>query len=145
MTPSSVSTSISSSGAFVIAPRLVPSAYVIGTSTPTARIARTVRCGVLALTLTVMESSSRTRFFAARPSAGLAGVIGRRLARTLPQRLLQIRRALVLLQQVGEGFVRQILEILHAVARQEVDGGPGVVIELNALAGHRSFSSSGNP
>src|SRR5215218_2574436 len=137
MTPSSVSTSISSSGALVIAPRLVPSAYVIGNSTPTARMPRTVRCGVLALTLTVMESSSRTRFFAARPFGGLAGIVRGRLARALPQRLLEICRALVLLQQVGEGFVRKILEVLHGVARQEVDGGPGLVIELNALAGHR--------
>ena len=43
--PSSVSTSISSSGALVIRPRLVPSAKVIGTSTPTAEMARTVRAG----------------------------------------------------------------------------------------------------
>jgi hypothetical protein len=33
------------SGALVITPRLVPSAYVIGTSTPIERIARMVRSG----------------------------------------------------------------------------------------------------
>jgi hypothetical protein len=34
-------------------PRLVPSAQVIGTSTPTERIARTVSCGGLAAVLMV--------------------------------------------------------------------------------------------
>ena len=47
--PSSVSRSISSSGALVMTPRLVPSAYVIGTSTPTQRMARTVRRGAVAI------------------------------------------------------------------------------------------------
>src|SRR3977135_4672315 len=43
--PSSVSRSISSRGALVMVARLVPSAKVIGTSTPTARSERTVRRG----------------------------------------------------------------------------------------------------
>ena len=47
--PSAVSTSISSNGALVIRPRLVPSTKLIGTSTPTAEMARTVRAGKSAL------------------------------------------------------------------------------------------------
>jgi hypothetical protein len=41
--------------------------------------------------------------------------------------------------QIGEGFVGEILELPHAVLDEQVEGFPGLLIELNALAGHREY------
>jgi hypothetical protein len=38
------------------------------------------------------------------------------------------------LQQVGEGFVRQLLEIHHAVTRKQVERVPRLVVKLDPLA-----------
>ena len=64
MTPSSVSRSISSNGALVIVPRLVPSAQVIGTSTAIERIARTVSfdmCDAGAMGANPIRSATRRK------------------------------------------------------------------------------------
>src|ERR1700731_980026 len=50
------------------------------------------------------------------------------------QRILQIDRPSVLVQEVTEGLVRQFLKRHHAVARKQVEGVPGLQIELHALA-----------
>jgi hypothetical protein len=42
----------------------------------------------------------------------------------------------VLAEKIGERFVGQLLEILHAVLGELVQGVPSLVIELDALAGH---------
>src|SRR5262245_28994177 len=41
---------------------------------------------------------------------------------------------MTLLEQVGKGLVGQLLQRLHAVARQQVQGVPGLVVELDELA-----------
>jgi len=49
------------------------------------------------------------------------------------QRILEIGRASVLAQEVTEGFVRQFLKGHHAVARKQIEGVPGLQIELHAF------------
>src|SRR5690242_11834876 len=53
-----------------------------------------------------------------------------------PQRRLQIGRPAVLLEEIAKGFVGELLEIAQAVARQEVERLPGLVVDLNPLARH---------
>ncbi len=38
------------------------------------------------------------------------------------------------LQQIGEGFLGQLLQRLHAVAREQPQRVPGLSVELDALA-----------
>jgi len=61
----------------------------------------------------------------------------RGVACALAQRRFQIRRPAVLAQQVGERLVGELLKRRHAVARQDVERGPGLVVELHPLARHR--------
>jgi len=42
------------------------------------------------------------------------------------------------LQQIGEGFIGQLLEVHHAITRKQIERVPRVVIELDSLAGHLS-------
>jgi hypothetical protein len=42
----------------------------------------------------------------------------------------------VLPEEIGEGLVGELLEILHAIFGKQVEGVPSLVVELNALAGH---------
>jgi hypothetical protein len=45
----------------------------------------------------------------------------------------------MLFQQVPGRLIGELLEILHAISRQQVESIPGLAVELDALAGHRSF------
>ena len=54
----------------------------------------------------------------------------------LTQRRFEIGWSVVLLEKIAKGFVRQFLEIHHAIARQRVKRQPGFVIKLNSFAGH---------
>jgi len=47
---------------------------------------------------------------------------------------LEVDRPAVL-QQIGEGFAARSWKIPHAVLGEQVEGVPGLLIELNALAG----------
>jgi hypothetical protein len=59
----------------------------------------------------------------------------------LAQRRFQIGRPAVLAQQVGKRLVGELLKRRNAVARQDIERGPGFVVELHPLARHaaRSF------
>jgi hypothetical protein len=61
------------------------------------------------------------------------------LADTLQQGPLEVYRPTVLLQEIGEGLVGEFLEIPHAVSGEQVEGVPGLLIELNALARQRGI------
>ena len=63
----------------------------------------------------------------------------RALACTLPERGLEVDRAVVLAQQVPEGFLGELLKVHHAVAREEVERRPGLIVELYAFARHHLF------
>jgi hypothetical protein len=41
----------------------------------------------------------------------------------------------MLLEEVAEGLIGQLLEVLHAVLGELIEGMPSCIIELNALAG----------
>src|SRR5205807_743915 len=58
-------------------------------------------------------------------------------AGALAQRRFQVGRAAMLLEQIAERLVRELLKIHHAIARQQIDGLPSGVIELNPLARHQ--------
>src|SRR5262245_7094300 len=49
----------------------------------------------------------------------------------------------MLAQQIGKRLVCKFLEILHAIPRKQVEGVPGFLVELNALAGHGYSSLPG--
>jgi hypothetical protein len=51
---------------------------------------------------------------------------------------LQISRPAVLSQQVSKCLIGKLLKILHPIPRQQVESIPGLIIELDALARHRS-------
>ena len=65
----------------------------------------------------------------------------RALARALPERGLEVDRAVVLAQEVPEGFVGELLKVHRTVARQEVERRPGLIVELYAFARHLLFQS----
>src|SRR5262249_17129402 len=69
------------------------------------------------------------------------------LARALAQRVLQVDRDAVFLQEIGEGFIRQFLERRHAVARQLLEFRGGVVVEGDQFAHGRLgfWALAGNP
>jgi hypothetical protein len=50
------------------------------------------------------------------------------------ERLADIGAAAVFLEQVAEGLLGDLGQILHLLARQEVDGVPGGAVEWDALA-----------
>jgi hypothetical protein len=64
------------------------------------------------------------------------------IADTLPQGGLKVDRAAVLFQQIGEGLVCDLLEVPHAVPGEQIEGIPGLLIELNALAGHYEYPAA---
>jgi hypothetical protein len=64
-------------------------------------------------------------------------------AHTLPKRGLEIRWPTVLSEEIGEGLVGKLLEVLHAIFGEQVQGIPGFVIELNSLPGHGALSVAG--
>src|ERR1700722_9745969 len=79
--------------------------------------------------------------FATRFFAGFGAPLPRRLFLRLhagapAQRGLEVGRAAVLRQQVAERLVGDLLEVLHPVMGQKVECVPGLVVELDALAGH---------
>jgi hypothetical protein len=49
------------------------------------------------------------------------------------------------MQQIREGFVGEFLEVPHAVSREQIEGVPRLLIELNALAGHGGILPGDNP
>jgi hypothetical protein len=51
----------------------------------------------------------------------------------------------VLLQEIGERLVGEFLERRHAVAGEQVEHDPGLVVDLNALAGHALETLVGRP
>jgi hypothetical protein len=57
-------------------------------------------------------------------------------AHTLPKRGLEIRWPTVLAEEIGEGLVGELLEVLPAIFGEQVQGIPGLVIELNSLPRH---------
>jgi hypothetical protein len=61
-----------------------------------------------------------------------------RTAHTLLQGRHDAHGLLMFLEQVSERFVGQLLKALALLAHDGLDGLPSLVIELNALAGHRS-------
>jgi hypothetical protein len=62
------------------------------------------------------------------------------VADTLPQCGLQVDRPAVLVEEIGEGLVgRPAPGNPAAVPRQQVESVPCLLIELNALAGHRDI------
>jgi hypothetical protein len=72
------------------------------------------------------------RFLFARPQVMDSGTV----ARALAERILEANRSIVLLQELGEGFVGQLLECFHLIAREQVEPLPSFVIKLYALARH---------
>jgi hypothetical protein len=64
-------------------------------------------------------------------------------AHTLPKRGLEIRWPTVLSEEIGEGLVGKLLEVLHAIFGEQVQSTPGFVIELNSLPGHGALSVAG--
>jgi hypothetical protein len=44
----------------------------------------------------------------------------------------------MLLQQVGEGFIGQLLKVHHPVTRRQIERVPRLIIELDSLAGYLS-------
>jgi hypothetical protein len=64
-------------------------------------------------------------------------------AHTLPKRRLEIRWPTVLSEEIGEGLVGKLLEVLHAIFGEQVQSTPGFVIELNSLPGHGALSVAG--
>ena len=60
----------------------------------------------------------------------------RALPCTLAQRRLQTDRPSVFAQQVSKRFIRQFLELHHAVAGKQIKGLPRLVIELHAFSWH---------
>jgi hypothetical protein len=61
-------------------------------------------------------------------------------AGALVERSLESDRPFMLRKKVGKSFVGDLLEIHHAVARQQIDGRPSLVVELHALARHGAAS-----
>jgi hypothetical protein len=48
----------------------------------------------------------------------------------------RVNRSTMLPEEIGEGLVGQLLEVLHAVLGELIEGVPSFIVELNALAGH---------
>jgi hypothetical protein len=63
-----------------------------------------------------------------------ARIVSRLPAQTFFQRLLQGDGPAMLLQEIGEGFLGQLLQRLHAVAREQSQRVPRLRVELDALA-----------
>src|SRR5262249_18334936 len=61
-------------------------------------------------------------------------VVDAERARALAQRVLQIDRTAVLLQQVSERLVGELLEGAHAVARIEIERREGCSVERHTFA-----------
>jgi hypothetical protein len=61
----------------------------------------------------------------------------RRYARTSSQRFFEVGWPPVLAQEIAEGFVRELLKILHLIATQKIERLPRLVVELDALAFHQ--------
>jgi hypothetical protein len=60
----------------------------------------------------------------------------------LAQRASEINGPAVLVQQIAKGFLGQFLEVHHAVACQEIEGMPSLIVELDAFAWHRRHPDS---
>src|ERR1700730_787188 len=54
------------------------------------------------------------------------------------ERVFEVRRAAVLLEEIAERFVGQFLKVLHLVVAEKVELPPGRFVELHTLARHRS-------
>src|ERR1700734_111952 len=52
----------------------------------------------------------------------------------------QVDRPAVFFQDIGEGFIGQFLKRHHAVARQQIERRPALLVQLHALAGHCGVS-----
>ena len=76
--------------------------------------------------------------------ADLHSVVGGRATRACLERLFQRHRTVMLLQEVSKGLVRELLKILHAVARQALERLKGLAIERNQFAPFR-VGSLGRP
>ena len=74
----------------------------------------------------------------------LRGLLGDSVhARALAQGGLQVGGPPVLLQQVSKCLVGKLLEVLHPVARQQIERVPRLVVKLDPLAWHEA--SLGQP
>jgi hypothetical protein len=49
----------------------------------------------------------------------------------------------VLAEEIGEGFICEFLEILHAIFGKQIERVPGLVIELNSLPRHGALPIAG--
>jgi len=54
-----------------------------------------------------------------------------------PQRVFQVDRATIFLQQVAERLVREFLKVFHLVVTEKIELPPSLLVELHALARHR--------
>jgi hypothetical protein len=59
------------------------------------------------------------------------------------ERIRQVHRPAVLLEQVRERLLCQFLKSLHLVAREQVKCLPGLIINLHSFARHQAISLSG--
>src|ERR1700685_654520 len=66
---------------------------------------------------------------------------GRGHAGAAAQRVLQVDRPVMLLQQVAKRFVREFLKVLHLIVAEKIDLPPRRFVELHALARHDLASS----
>jgi hypothetical protein len=71
-------------------------------------------------------------------SAILCATLGRSIrgAGAFAQSRAQVNRPAMLFQNIGERFIRQFLERHHAIARQQIERRPALLIQLHALARH---------
>src|SRR5271155_3755358 len=52
------------------------------------------------------------------------------------ERVFEVDRAAVLLEEIAERFVRQLLKILHLGVAEKIKLAPGLLVELHAFARH---------
>jgi hypothetical protein len=78
--------------------------------------------------------------FAARLLAGAGPQLmdRSRHAGTAAERVFQVNRAAVLLEEIAERLIRKFLKVLHLVVAEKVELPPGRFVELHTLARHRS-------
>lgn len=65
-------------------------------------------------------------------------ILGRSIrgAGAFAQSRAQVNRPAMLFQNIGERFIGQFLKRHHAIARQQIERRPTLVVQLHALAGH---------
>src|SRR6476660_8880323 len=75
------------------------------------------------------------------PSTSGLVIIGGMRAGAFAQHVFQGDRSAVLLEKIAEGFIRQVLEVDHAVLGQAVDGVPDFGVKGDAFANSSSVAA----